>query len=124
MKKHLKVVSVIVGIMMAAGLLYAAGNSYQYLKKGIEQPNGAVPECWRVEQVRMKITGDNPYAIVDFQGWKDFETFRAGKPAMGEVNILVEHIDTMQSYPIVFQELMGRVLATETFYGAEFVEAQ
>jgi len=122
MKKHLKAVAVIVGIMMAAGLLYAAGTSYQYLKKSITLDNGAAPECWRVEEIRMKITGDHPYAIIEFNGYKDFNTFIANKPPMGQQSIIVEDINTMPCYPVIFQGFMEHVLASETFYGAEFVE--
>ena len=98
--------------------------TYQYLEKPVEQATGFAPECWRVEEIQMRITGDNPYAIVRFEGYKDFDTFLAGKPSLGRCDIVVEQLNTLPSYAGMFGDMMTRVLSSGALAGAEFKEVE
>lgn len=99
--------------------------TYQYLKKPVEQASGFAPECWRVKQIQMSITGDSPYAVIRFEGYKDFDAFIAGKPSSDEeCAIVVNHLDQLTTYPALFAEMMGRVLTEGALAGAEFKEVE
>jgi hypothetical protein len=123
-KKKGIILGLILVLMAISGIVYATTTTttHQYLKKAIEQPAGFYAECWRVNTINATITGENPVGIIRFDGFKDFQAFLDGKPRAGQVDIVIEHIDQLQTYPAFFQELLGRCLQTSTFYGAEFKE--
>ena len=117
----LTLVCLVIGLTVSlAFLAHAATRTYEYLQKSIDTEFDYPATAWRCVKLEVEMGVEHPTGVLTFRGWKDMDSFFAGKPAMASRRVTINNAEQLTNYAPLFQELLGRVVLAGTFYGAEY----
>lgn len=109
-----KCLVMLVALMLSSLSIMAAT---QYLEKSIETESGAIATCWKIESIDLRLSENR--ALIRASGYKDAEAAKAGKTKLGYKEVWINDIASLQCYTGAFTEVLGKILQSEVFSGAE-----